>query len=107
MNQEEGEEGSEEREKGVLLEEGLDLAGLLLDAGDDGLQVLVGVGIRRRRRHLAGDEKGGAGACFESGRAASSAACFVLGAMSGFVWLSCLVISRSLNDNCILINMPF
>jgi hypothetical protein len=43
-----------------LLEEGLDLAGLLLDAGDDGLEVLVGVEVgRRRRSHLAGRRRGG------------------------------------------------
>lgn len=44
----------------LLLEEGLDLAGLLLDAGDDGLEVLVGVEVgRRRRSHLAGRRRGG------------------------------------------------
>lgn len=45
----------ERRGKGerILLEEGLDLSGLLLDAGDDGLQVLVRVRVRRRRSHPA------------------------------------------------------
>lgn len=41
-----------------LLEVGLDLAGLLLDAADDGLQVLVRLEVRRRRSHLAGDQEG-------------------------------------------------
>jgi len=75
-NQKQG-RGREERERGgVLLEEGLDLSGLLLDAGDDGLQVLVRVGVRRRRSHPAGagDTEGGVGCrgCYEKeGRPAS------------------------------------
>ena len=64
-----GEGSRGEGKGGVLLEEGLDLSGLLLDAGDDGLQVLVRVGVRRRRSHPAGagDTEGGVGCrgCYE------------------------------------------
>jgi len=69
-NQKQGRGG--EGQRGVLLEEGLDLSGLLLDAGDDGLQILVRVRVRRRRRHLAGagDTEGGVGCrgCYEKRR---------------------------------------
>ena len=51
--------GRGESERGLLLEECLDLAGLLLDAADEGLQVLVRLEVRRRRSHLAGEQEGG------------------------------------------------
>ena len=68
--------GGEEGEGGLLLEEGLDLAGLLLDAGDDGLKILVRVGVRRRGSHPDGDGEGGSGRL-------PCAGCSVLGGVLG------------------------